>query len=595
LKIDHLILFDVELGNLDISSFAYLQNEARFSLSLIGAQEDISMVGTWNSDEGKEPFDIDLEINHLNIAELNYLLSDYISDAKGLLTGSLKVTGSPEKPLVNGVLNFRDAGMGIAYLNNYFTFGDETIKVKDNVIDFNKLSIVNKQDQSARIMGTISVDPDGNSSHDLRIETDNMVLMNTTHENNDMLFGLLRAQADIEIKGTLAETRISAAAEIDKSTNITYIFPDELSLDDNHGVVEFVDFDADTLIMNSMTEGSVFASLFSLKNMKTTIDIDRGAHFKILFDPAGSDYLDATLNGRVNYNVSEGNNEVSGMLEIESGKLKYGIPMVNVEEFDIEPGSSLSISNDLYNPYLNIIASSKVRASTESLMSNYSKVMNFKVLLHMTGELNDVKLRFDISTETDDALVSSRLAQLTEEERNMNALNLLVRGSFVISVKSDEAGSNSMNDAMMDKFYAEQLNHLISENINFVDVSFDVQSFKDYNTSGDLVFQRNYYYNVGKSFLDDRARINYKGSMGITSDLQAEQVNSQFVQNELEFEVKITRNGEIRAVFFRKNQYEGLLEGEMISTGGGIRLKKDFYSLEDVFVNELRQGNRKNR
>ena len=104
----------------------------------------------------------------------------------------------------------------------------------------------------------------------------------------------------------------------------------------------------------------------------------------------------------------------------------------------------------------------------------------------------------------------------------MNALNLLVRGSFIISVKSDEAGSNSMNDAMLDKFYAEQLNHLISENINFVDVSFDVQSFQDYNTSGDLVFQRNYYYNVGKSFLNDRARINYKGSLGITSDLQAE-------------------------------------------------------------------------
>jgi len=54
-------------------------------------------------------------------------------------------------------------------------------------------------------------------------------------------------------------------------------------------------------------------------------------------------------------------------------------------------------------------------------------------------------------------------------------------------------------------------------------------------------------------------------------------------------EVKITRDGVLRGVFFRKNQYEGLLEGEVIETGGGIRLRKDFYSIGDIFTNEKRQ------
>ncbi len=52
----------------------------------------------------------------------------------------------------------------------------------------------------------------------------------------------------------------------------------------------------------------------------------------------------------------------------------------------------------------------------------------------MSGELNDVQLKFDISPETKDPLVSARLAQLTEEERNINALNLLVRGSFMFNL-----------------------------------------------------------------------------------------------------------------------------------------------------------------
>jgi hypothetical protein len=148
-------------------------------------------------------------------------------------------------------------------------------------------------------------------------------------------------------------------------------------------------------------------------------------------------------------------------------------------------------------------------------------------------------------------------------------------------------------DAEIDKFYTTHLNHLISENVSFVDLKFDVQSFKEYNAYGETVVQRNYYYNVGKSFFNDRARINYKGSLGVTDDMQTEQVNSKLVQNELEMEVKITKDGVLRGVFFRKNQYEGLLEGEVIQTGLGFRLRKDFYSFGDIFLGNKRMEKRK--
>jgi hypothetical protein len=320
--------------------------------------------------------------------------------------------------------------------------------------------------------------------------------------------------------------------------------------------------------------------------VQSRIEVQEGARFNLFFDSGGSNFLDAAFSGSINYNQVQDNTEVSGMFKVEEGILHYGIPMVAVDEYEIEPGSSISLSNDLYNPYLNIVASSNVRASTEGLMASDPKVMNFKILLYMEGELNDLKLRFDISQETGDALVSARLAQLTDQERNVNALNLLVRGSFAMSLQGDQVGGTTTMDAQIDKFYTTHLNHLISENVTFVDLKFDVQSFKEYNAYGETVVQRNYYYNVGKSFFNDRARISYKGSLGVTNDLQSEQVNSQLVQNELEMEVKVTRDGVLRGVFFRKNQYEGLLEGELIQTGLGVRLRKDFYSIPDIFVRE---------
>jgi hypothetical protein len=165
-------------------------------------------------------------------------------------------------------------------------------------------------------------------------------------------------------------------------------------------------------------------------------------------------------------------------------------------------------------------------------------------------------------------------------------LNLLVRGSFVLSIEGDAIGGTTAMDAQIDNFYTTQLNNLVSDNINFVDLRFDVQSFMNYNTEGETVVQRNYYYNIGKSFFRDRARINYQGSLGFNNQLQSEQINTSFVQDQLEVEVKITKNGVFRGVVFRKNQYEGLLEGEVIETGAGIRLSKDFYSIGDIFMKE---------
>ncbi len=595
LVIDNLNIYQIDLGKFNLSEFSFSEDQLSFDLDLNSEYGDISAGGSWLISDPQESLDFDFNIDHLNIGELNYLLSDYITDAKGDFEGNLHVKGNIENPVVNGLMNFSDAGVGIKILNNYFTLGTESIDVINNVVQFSDFSVMNKQNQSAKIVGIISILSTTNVYHNIRIITDNMVIMNSTKEQNDVVFGLLKAKTDIEIVGPPKEIKVTVEVTIDESTDVTYIFPDDLALDDNNGIVEYDRFDPEKIIDKDITENSAINLIPTLSNFKSRINLNKGTKFKLYFDGTGEDYLKTSLNGNVSYNLVEGSRETSGIFELESGTLHYGLPMVTVENYKIEPGSFITLSNDIYNPTLNIVASSDIRASTEGLMSGNPKVMTFKVLLLMSGELNDVQLRFDISPETKDPLVSSRLAQLTEEERNINALNLLVRGSFMISISGNELGGSSSVDAQIDKFYASQLNHLISDNVGFVDVKFDVQSFRDMGSSGEAVMQRNFYYNIGKSFMKERARINYKGSLGVTSDLQAEQVNSHFVQNELEFEVKITKDGTYRGVFFRKNEYEGLMEGEIIETGGGIRFSKEFNSLIDLFMNDKRQEKKQNK
>jgi hypothetical protein len=583
LAINNMVLYDFNFGNLEISRFHYGINKLNYTLSILGEQEDIQSSGNLNFNPGKESMDIDFDINMLDLKELDYLLAKKITNPKGNLKARLKLSGTTESTVVNGSFNFNDAGMGVKTLNEYFTLGNSHVAIENNRIHLNNLNITNQNGTTARVNGTVSLDQKSRMMSNLTISTDNMELLNTTEKDNKVYFGFLKAQTNIFLTGNTDKLKVDTRTKIDKNTRLTYIFPNALTLNDSKGIVSFDPYSEDSIDFKLYENDNEKLKSLALESLKANLEVESGTQFKIYFNENKSDYLDAVLNGNVNYVMDGDNSDISGVMSIVEGKLRYSIPIVSVKDYTIEQGSSITISNDIYNPYLNLIASTTVRASTQKLIQDYVKVMNFTVLLKMSGELNNLKLEFDISSETDDFIVSSKLAQLSAEERNINALNLLVRGSFTFTLKSDEVGSTSTSDAAIDKFYTEQLNHIISDNINFVDVNFDVQSFSDYGNYGEPVHRRNYYYNIGKSFFNNRAFINYKGSFDFADGQETQSLNTQFLQNELNFEIGLTNDGSLKALFFNRNKYEGILEGKVVETGGGLELQKSYYSFSDIF------------
>ncbi len=125
-----------------------------------------------------------------------------------------------------------------------------------------------------------------------------MVIMNSTKEQNDVIFGLLKAKTDIEIVGPPKEIKVTVDVTIDESTDITYIFPDDLALDDNNGIVEYDRFDPEKIIDKDITENSAINLIPTLSNFKSRINLNKGTKFKLFFDGTGEDYLKTSLNGQ---------------------------------------------------------------------------------------------------------------------------------------------------------------------------------------------------------------------------------------------------------------------------------------------------------
>lgn len=586
LRFEELSLYDIEAGTLKINGLKFNENLASADISLSGPAQKISAGGIWNRKMIADALDISINMEYFDIEELGYLLNEHISNPTGSVGGNLQLTGTIHDPVVNGEIELKGVALGVRDLNNRFNLGNQSLTIRNSIMHFDQLIVRNAQEQEARLNGTLSLSKAAESQQDLSFLTDEMILINSTEADNELLHGLLVAQTEITIKGTNENIEVQAYVRIDESTEITYVFPSSLKLHDNRGVVEYGEYRSDSIgNVISGDDPSLMGNLIT-HSVNTHITLEEGTRFKLFFDDSGNNFLDGGISGDIRYVIDEGVDDISGMINIDEGDLHYKIPIVPVTDYYIDPGSYITISNDIMNPYLFLNASAQVRASTEGLTESDPKVMNFKVLMKMQGELNNLKLGFDISSETPDPMVSARIAQMSPEERNMNALSLLVHGSFRLNFSGDKAGTASATDKQIDQFYASQLNQLISDRVEFVDLEFDVQSYRNYGARGDLVHQRNFYYTVGKSFLDDRARINYKGSLGLTPEMQQEQINSQVLQSEIDLEINIAENGDYKGILFRKNKYEGLLEGEVIETGGGIRITRDYYSLRDFFGSE---------
>jgi hypothetical protein len=153
----------------------------------------------------------------------------------------------------------------------------------------------------------------------------------------------------------------------------------------------------------------------------------------------------------------------------------------------------------------------------------------------------------------------------------------------VIGTKESGLGKSDYLSSQINAFYAKQLNYLISDKIHFVDINFDVQSYRDVDEYGHRISRTNLYYSVGRSFFKDRVEIAYKGTLRSYIDEKTQESVTNFAMGELTAELKLTKDGRYRAVFFRKDSYEGLLEGEVISTGGGLKLIREYYTFRDIF------------
>ncbi len=569
------------IGNINLKKCMINSNQFKFNLGIDNNNESTELIGRINL-IGDNEIHIESNTHNLDLGILNKILDMYLYDVAGSIDSRIVVSGTIDEPIIDGFIEFDEARFGLIDLKEVYTLNNEKILLRNNIISAERINILDKNKHKISFAGNIQYVNKGLIFNNFSLKSDAIELMNTERENEELVYGLIMAELEVHLNGDLKNLQAESKIIIDYPTQINYVFPEDLSLENNDELISFTKIDTlsviDTLLM-SKTEYRNKYEMF--KSLDAELIVKKGCKFNIYFDESFENYLNVAINGDVKYVISNNTPKTYGLLNIDKGNMSYSMPMVTMDKLKIEDGSYIQITNDVANPILTINSSTKIWAQTGGLVEDYNRNLEVTIFMYMKGSLDNLVIQFDVSPETNDPLISSKISQMTAKERSVNAVNLLVRGQFATLQNTKTIDI----DSYISQILASGLNKLISDRIKFVDMNFDMKSYNSYTSSGDLESQSNLFLNVSKSFYHDRIRIKYTGSL-TTNTTQQGQTYGQMesaTQNNLTMEYDINKSGTLQAILFRKSAYDDLMEGEIISTGGGFRIRRSYNSFSDIF------------
>src|SRR5690606_17523590 len=144
-------------------------------------------------------FDLDLNVRQLNMSTLEAFSFGSIRETAGAITGKLDITGTTDRPRINGVLLFDDAAMTISMLNAHFGMDQQQIVFDNAGIKFNKFSIVDSAGNQATLNGSVLTDTYTDYRFNLNLSARNLQVLNSTAKDNEMFYGDLFLDTDMKI------------------------------------------------------------------------------------------------------------------------------------------------------------------------------------------------------------------------------------------------------------------------------------------------------------------------------------------------------------------------------------------------------------
>ncbi len=490
-----------KIGDANITSSLDTELECIYIMLQSNLEKDnqtispLTISGKFYPLKDNDNIDFDVNFDGFSLKSLEPFLSSFSSRFEGDLHGQFALNGSIKQPQITGSTMIEKGVLKVDYSNTSYFFNDSIIIDNQNIV-FDNFEIKDEKNNIAYINGNIYQQFLKNFKFDIRLNTDNLLIFNTTQSTNLPFYGTIYAKANVSVSGTDKNIIIEVDSKTNNNSNINIPLNDKKTLTAQN-FIQFAVKDSirkENISFFDRNKKETNENTSNKTNYKLTLNVEATPDIRVSLPMDFSSIkalVTATGNGDLQMSLNSDNPfAIMGDYKINNGLFKIDFVNLIEKELKLENGSSLSWTGNPANASINIKGIYEARVSLSSLtgtssgMDNISgKTVNVESIISLSGNLSQPKIGFDFRMPNVDQSTEEEVYALIDRtnEREMinQTVSLLITGKFmpVAGSGNDAFLSNGLSSGV--ELVTNQASSIITNMIKVVDVNFQYKSQTD--------------------------------------------------------------------------------------------------------------------
>jgi hypothetical protein len=584
LKIEGLSVDDFLIGN--VSGNGVFDNERQllnldYSLERLN-NKILTVQGIYDPKNTENSLGLSATLSQTNLQILEPFTKGLFSKLGGTADGTLKISGKPSHPIVEGTIDIKRGTLFFDYLKAVLNFEDK-ITFEPDEIRAKSLRLTDDEGNKGTLKGSVFYDGDKTFSVQLAADVNRFKILNTVRRDNDLYYGTAYATGRLNLGGTFDNLSIDADVRSDRGTRL-YIPLDKAQDAGNQEDIEFLS----AIVKKDSADKKQAISQVSTSGIKMdfNFELTPDAYGEVQFDKQTGDIMRANGSGKINLKVdTRGGFDMTGDYNIERGDYTFTFQNILNKKFNINRGSKISWSGSPYEAivdikatytqnlsYLGSVIDTSRRGNEFRNKAEYLRRYPVDVTINLRDRLLQPTISFNMKMHdypqnpdfNSGVTAFENRIRTDEQELNRQVSNVLLLNSMLPQNAGAFASINLVSS----------LSELLSNQISNVFSQIDPNLNVDFSVNGTALNQdliNNLQLRLSYNF-NDRFRITRSGGFTTLTN----QTNAQSLIGDWALEWYITRDGSLRLKTYNRNLQTtlglGSLSNSQTFTAGGASI-----------------------
>jgi hypothetical protein len=524
----------------------------------------------------KENLDFDLIFSNFDIGFANaYVDKDVISNIRGLVTGKIKISGTPNKPkFTSNNFALQKAKAKIEILGTTLSLNGK-FNLENNDVYGHQIEVLDEENNKALLNFAFN-NFLGKWNYDIGIDinerinpSNRFIVLNTKYKDGDYYYGKVYGSGNCNISGN--EDQLDIFVDIKTAKGSKLILP-------LYGVSEIDEEDDFIAFVNSNTIIDTIKKIdFTGVKLDLNFDVTNDTELNVVFNDQTQDKIVSFGSGKVNMKIDDTDNDIkmTGKYNIDKGS-KYNFAIGQFKkEFNIESGSFIEWTDNIEDATISITTYFNTKTDYGALAPELEETslanQNVNCQLLLKGQLLKPEISFNLKAddnipETGKALINRVLDEQSEVNRQF--FSLLAFDRFQPLKGNISAGGSAALDLA-----EAQINDLFSK------VSEEFKMKMNLN-------KQDIEFTTEKRFLEDRLIIST--SVGVetgsndTESTNTSSTSRNTIIGDVRVEYLINEKGTFRINAFNESNRNTVNQSAgLFSQGAGLNYQEDFNGLKD--------------